>query len=137
MVIALDPLQENDYICKADRDLPEEDQTVWKIKPLSAKEKMVLEDKYMLASASAKEGDQVETSFDIKIHRRNYDALNIGLVGWENLNDSEGNPVKFQKTKIRNAAGFSDALLSRIPAAIRAELAEVCLEGFDAEAERD
>jgi hypothetical protein len=137
MVIALDPLEARPFICKADRNLPEEDQTVWMVKPLSAKEKMTLEDKHMQASAKSKKGDEVETTFDIRMHKRNYEALNIGLTGWSNFKDGEGNEIPCKKTTLRGGVGFADTLLSRIPEGVRGEISEAILEGFDAESERD
>ena len=137
MVLALDPIETLDYICLADRDLPKEEQTVFSIKPLSAKEKMTLDSRYMGASASNKQGQDVETHFSMDLHRRSYDALTMGLKGWRNFKGADGESVPFVVADKKGARIISDATISRIPETVRAELSEAILDGFSAETVRD
>lgn len=136
MVIALDPLTSLDYVCIADRDLPEDQQTVWILSPLTARQRAAMDDQYITARATAKEGSDAETSFGLRIHGRNHAALVKGLRGWKNFLDKDGSEVRPTNAPGKNA-GLSDQCISRIPDAVRDELAAVILDGFDAGAERD
>ncbi len=102
MAIALN-LKAVDFVLKCDKDLPPEEQTIFKIKPLTAKQYMEM-------------ADTMEYSGETVKHMglATYNMLKIGLIGWKNFKDAEGNDVSF----ITNM----DDNLNRIPADYRMEL---------------
>jgi len=73
MATAVDPDHVSDYILEADRELPKEEQTVWKIKNLSSRE-----------AIGATAGSTLET------HRL---AVLVALKGWENFLDKDGKVI--------------------------------------------
>jgi|WetSurMetagenome_2_1015567.scaffolds.fasta_scaffold437557_1 hypothetical protein len=102
-------LIERNYICESDKSLPEDEQTIFTLKPLSAKSYALLQD-----SLKIEQDEQGNT----KITNVGTHSLNIlkgGLVNWSNFKDAEGNETPFVKDMDEN--------LSRIPFEIRSELA--------------
>ena len=137
MSIAVDPLDQREYVTKADRNLPEDEQTVWLIKPLSARDKMRLDDQYIQASAETDASDQTKTTYSMRLHGRNYAAIKIGLKGWKNLNDASGKPVNANFIGKHENRKLDDASVSRISDADRAEIAGVILDGWGSEQDLD
>lgn len=130
MSIALDPLEQREYVTKADRELPEDEQTQWILQPLSARDRMQLDDQYIAASAETDSSDQTRTKYSMRLHGRNYAALQKGLKGWKNFKDASGKPVNANFLGSGGSSKLSDTSLSRIPDADRAELAGVILDGW-------
>ena len=92
MAIAL-TLKEQEYVLEADKKLEEKQQTVFIIRTLSAKENTEFVDKIYLSSNKKK---------DIGITQLSIDMVKIGLVGWKNLLDENGNDVKFSDDVDKN-----------------------------------
>ena len=89
MAIALDPTKPFDYILTEDRDKPLEDQTVFKLKVLTARELANVED-----GMAALISDTGEVA--IKTGSQLLKILQFGLRGWENLKDGSGNDVPYR-----------------------------------------
>lgn len=88
MAIAVDPERTFDYVLQEERDLPIEQQTVWKIKVLTARELAEIEDN---TSRIDKEGVLQVRHGSVVLN-----TLRKGLRGWENFQDAQGNPVPFR-----------------------------------------
>jgi hypothetical protein len=73
-----------DYTLEEDRELPPEEQSVFKLKILSPHESARLQDRMTGEKTYA---------------MNTLDAVREGLKGWENLNDADGNPIKFKGSK--------------------------------------
>lgn len=121
---AITPNSSFDYVCKADRDLPKEKQSIWKIKHLSAREEAIIED----AMGEMTKGG----NFAINLGSQALLALNIGLNGVENFPPSK--PIKFKRDESSMVPGtnirpWRDRDLSSIPKSARAELAKVIIDG--------
>jgi hypothetical protein len=89
MAVALS-LTQKEYILEVDRDLPVEQQTKFFIKPLSARQNAALQDG--MKFSKKEDGATIEN-----IGTHTLEILKAGLVGWDNFNDAEGNPIKFTK----------------------------------------
>ena len=137
MSIALDPLEQREYVTKADRDLPEDEQTAWILQPLSARDRMQLDDQFIAASAETDASDQTKTTYSMRLHGRNYAALQKGLKGWKNFKDASGKPVNPNFIGKDTNRKMTDASISRVSDADRAELAGVILDGWSEEQDRD
>lgn len=87
MAIAVDPNRTFDYILKEDRDLPAEQQTVFKLKVLSARELARLEDS---VSVMDKDGN-----WQVKVGTKALEILSCGIKGWENLRNRAGIFIPF------------------------------------------
>jgi len=83
MAISLS-LKPVDYVLECDRELPAEEQTIFKLKPLSMK-------------TSAELGDIVREDNGISLNRGEQIVfiLNKCLVGWSNFKDDKGKEIKF------------------------------------------
>lgn len=90
-----------EYILKCDRELPQEQQTVFLITPLSAKAQTEIED--LLSSDEnaimeiATDDRTVKMPYDAGRSEKKMRALRVGLTGWRNYKDAEGNDVPFEK----------------------------------------
>jgi len=120
--------KEIDYVLECQREEPAEEQVVFKLKPLSARQSAVLQDSLKFeysAENVAKMRQDVETMSDdtardviSKIKNLNEHLLNtlsVGLVGWSNFKDESDNEVMFSKNMDEN--------LTKIPLEFRMELA--------------
>ena len=57
----------------------------------------------MSASPTMKDGG---VTMDLRNTKRAYAVVQRGLMGWENMLDSSGKPVKFEQQTIQTASGF-------------------------------
>lgn len=123
MVKAIDIDAVSEYVCKEDRRLPEEEQTIWKIGVL---------DSLTIADIS-----QMDVEFDpgskeqkirANIAGRELDNVRYGLKGWNNFKDAKGQEIKAMFNTIskggRSAQTLHDNCLKQIPPRIIQELAE-------------
>lgn len=85
MVIALNPDSEVRYVLTADRELPEEQQTVFRLRHLTVRQRAEL---YKVLAVA--ERDKDERKFVDAI----VDAAHAALAGWENLCDADGKNVR-------------------------------------------
>jgi|19_taG_2_1085344.scaffolds.fasta_scaffold03662_7 hypothetical protein len=120
MVIPLDPSQERDFIAEQDRDLEAAEQTVFKVRSLTATERSVVEDN---AISQGADGEQRLRSGSMLVA-----ALHLGLVTWENF--PPGGPDLPFRSKGRGLGRkVSEKTLSAIPPDIRQEIAAEILNG--------
>lgn len=122
-IIAIDPDATHRYIPKIARDWPVEDQPVFLIKTLKAKEAANLQDG--MTDAVVNKKDSNDTTVRIYSGTAAVKALKAGLVGWENFKDADGEDVEFRENNGTPRMENFD----RIPVKIRAELAEAITEG--------
>lgn len=102
MVIAVDPNKKYDFVLKSDKTAPKENQTVFKLRALTASEMADVMD--IMAP-----GTQIKT------------ICGLGLIGWDNLKDEGGNSISFPLL----ATGKPDPIaLDRIPKIVRTQIAE-------------
>lgn len=107
MAIALS-LDSKEYILECDRDLEESQQTIFYIKPLSAKEQANIQDSIKFTDG--------ETTTVANFGTHSLNLLKAGLTGWKNFLDAEGNQIKFLSKD-------PEGNLNKIPAEYRYELA--------------
>lgn len=104
-----------DYILESERQLDKSQQTIFKIKPLSAKQYAKIQDS--MRFHRKEDGEQnIEN-----LGTYTYEVLIYGLAGWENFLDQEGNQVKF------NSKSY-DENIDCLPLDIRFELANAIME---------
>jgi hypothetical protein len=106
-------LSEQVYICESDKSLPDKEQTKFYWKPLSAKQDAVTKD---ILRYEMKRGTEDVTFLNWS--QKEVAVLKAGLIRWENFPDANGVETPFN-------ANDMDATISRIPPAIRTELANV------------
>lgn len=124
MVIPLDPKQQLTFVCEADRELPEEEQTRFTIRALSAREQAQVQNESVAVSAGGG-----ETSTTVKTGAWAIAVLNLGLLGWENFPPGEAADLEFKAQGGGTSRKVSDATLSRIPSTVRNELAAAIWDG--------
>lgn len=112
-MIVRSPKQTWPYVLFADRRLPREQQTVWKLKHLTLAEEQALLDNW---SRDPITGQAVRNA----IGSEHLTVLRRGLVGWTNLLDADGLAIPFEAGPW---GGATDDLLFRIPLMDREELA--------------
>lgn len=121
-ILALNPNTEFDYVLESQRDDKKQDQIIWKLKMLSAKEDELLDNAWSL----------VEGEMKLNLGTQTRLALDIGLVGVENFFYADGTPVTIERST-RKMHGFvrqlTDETLSAIPKEVRGELAKAIMEG--------
>ena len=127
MVKAVDIDAVRNYVCKEDRALPEEEQTVFKIGVLN--------------SLTMAEISKMDVEFDpgskeqkvrANIAGRDLDYVRYGLKGWENFKNAQGDEIKAIFNTIskggRSAQVLHDNCLEQIPPRIIRELSLVILK---------
>lgn len=119
MVIARSTRENIPFVLQAERDLPPEQQTVFKIATLNHDTMLAL--LQMMAEGQARKWIKV--------------ALAAGLRGWTNFRDEHGNETEFRRSDrtvtihgIEVAKPVSDKTLDAIPADILLELAQAVIE---------
>ena len=120
MPIALDPRATFDYVLKEDRELPEEQQTVFELRPLTVSEEARVADS-MIASVPGQDEMSIKSgSYQLQI-------LRCGLRGWRNFKNAKGADVAFDVTK-GNHRHVTDDSLDRLSYANRNELTNAITE---------
>lgn len=118
MAIAIDPNQLQPYVCEPDRELPESEQTTFMLRPLATQDHSAV---FPIVVRLQKK-DTMEP-------RDIMDLLLLGLAGWSNLRDADGEEIEFETGsnlvqitgKRRSTVKLS--LLDCIPAGFRLEIA--------------
>jgi len=90
MVIARDPGQSVDYVLEEDRSLDPKDQTRFKIKFLTNRQRAEIEDNI---GKMNKDG-----SYELRAGSYPMDIVKLGLMGWEGFKNENGEDVPFTKT---------------------------------------
>lgn len=118
MIQAIDPKSPFKYIPKCERDKPAEEQSAFFLRPLTARQNAVMQDKISEICTDKNRKEAV-----IRVHSGSQvlSALEMGLVGWENFKGVDGKDIPFR-------AG-AEEMFDYIPADVRRELAEVVIEG--------
>lgn len=124
MIKAVDIDEKSDYVAKSDRDLPESEQTIWKIGVIDSITMSKLERMDIQFNAETN-----DTKIQANVLGREIEMVRYGLKGWENFKDSRGEPVKCEKSLVGSAGGsreeLTDRCIRQIPIEIIKELAEV------------
>ena len=115
MVQAINPGSEIRYVLRRDRALSKDEQTVFLLRVLTAREMESIEGRGF-------EVDPDSKSMRIKGAAMDRTALSRGLAGWENFKKPDGSEVEF-KLDARDRATL--ASIDVIPAWAREELATV------------
>jgi len=118
MVRAVDPRSTWDYVLLAERELPPEERTTFRLRPLTAREQAQVEDTALTTGPDGR-------VYSLNTGTHALTILRLGLVGWEGFADEDGRPVPFAK----NGSGtVSEACLDAIPSRVRHELANAITE---------
>lgn len=107
MAVALTLTTQN-YVLNAERNLPPNEQTVFLIRPLGARESAEVQDIIIL------DGENV-----LNINQMLLERVARGLVGWKNFADSDGKPVEFSE-KIEENLNRVTPYISELSTAIKA-----------------
>lgn len=121
---ALDPVTTYKYILKSQReDTPKEDQIIWHLKTLSARENALVEDY---------SSQYVAGNLQLNAGTENLVTLNCGLMGVENFSRADGTPVNIERDE-NSANGVYNPIkaesLDSIPEFVRLELAQAIRSG--------
>lgn len=122
---AIDTATTFDYVPLCDRDLPEGEQVVFEIKPLTPTFDRILDN--MIGSVR-------DGAMDMRIGDQTYTALCMGLAGVRNFNDKAGKPiaVKWTGRKLHGSVPeLSDDFVKFIPKEVRFELAKLIMDGSE------
>jgi len=124
MVLPIDPTKEYTYLAECDRELEEDKQSKFIIRPLTAREEAYVTDSFLNidlgggeASATAKTGERVMA------------ILNVRLIRWENFPPG-GPDLHFSAKGAGSKRRIADKTLSRIPGDVRMEIANAITEGL-------
>lgn len=121
MTIAITAGDTWQYITLADRELPEEQQTVWTLRVLDGTERQHLKKGVVTSDSKAEE---FSYSMGPYVHR----CMQFGLAGVENFPDGNGALVKFATHEVGTPGGKkrrpTDEFIGRIPDGVQVELAE-------------
>ncbi len=120
MAIAVDPKQTFQYVLKCDRDLADEEQTVFELRGLTTAEEARVADS-MITSVPG------ESELSLRSGTHQLTLLRAGLRGWRNLRDAAGVEVPFESTK-GHPGSVTDKSLDRLLPAWRTELANAVSE---------
>lgn len=89
MPLAIDPMGTKEYVLKREQKKPADNQTRFKLKNLTARERAFIDDNMSQFTADGR----VLLNSNLTAIR----ALECGLVGWENFKDAKGNQIQFIK----------------------------------------
>ncbi len=89
MPIAVDPSKSWDYVLLVDRELPPEQQTIFELKVLSARDLAAIQD-------GATKGN-VDGSLEFKSGTQTLRILEMGVRGWRNFKDDTGADVPYRE----------------------------------------
>jgi hypothetical protein len=133
MVIAIDPLEEFEYVLEEERKEPRDTQTIWKLVTLDIRQRARLEDEQAVGTLDS-ESARVD-AVKLNAGNMNYLALRAGLRGVENFPDRNGGVVEFKADKMLNILGkqmrpATDDFLSRIPKDAADEIADAIRENL-------
>jgi hypothetical protein len=120
MVKALTPKSEFEYVLRCDRELPEEDQTVFILRPLTVSEQAEVAD--VMFGGTAGSEDLIVRSGSVQIK-----TLRKGLVGWKNFLREDGSEVTFAVENKRK--GIQLQLLDLLSMEHRVELSDAISSG--------
>lgn len=117
MPIALNPKEPFEYVLRCDRNLPEEQRTVFLLLPLTVAEDFSLQNRISRQASSV----------GVAVGDMRRELLQRGLVGVRNFRAPDGSDVPFDTDASKSFGGrhvVSDAFLDRLSSLDRTELAE-------------
>ena len=102
MAIAVNPKDNVEYVLEEDRGKPQEEQTVFTLKNLTASELAKLEDSltdYSLKTKATggKELSPEDIKMSLNMGSQTLRILRMGLTGWKNFKDGNGKAISFMK----------------------------------------
>lgn len=106
-MLGFDPNATRGYVVKDEQELPTEEQTVFQLKNLTVRQTEILKNSIFSKSGHGKKAEE-----RLMLGTQERQALEMGLVGWDNFNDQSGNMIIFSKEN-----------LDFIPAKYRSEIA--------------
>lgn len=108
---AINPNKEHTYVVKSERNLPDNQKTVFKVRYLTMAEQAEIRDSlYNVRGVGKARSERFQTG------TADLETLKKGLKGWENFTDEEGKPLTFNASLITE-------MLNLIPPDARSELA--------------
>jgi hypothetical protein len=113
MPVALSLNATKKYVLEADRKLPAEQQTIFELANLPIEERIKIEDAQAQYGVSTSKDPDEMADMTIKVHKRNYDIVRLGLVGFENFKDSEGVAVSFESVASPRKNGSKNVVSPR------------------------
>lgn len=126
------PLDKRGTIPNPKAGQPKPGATVWLLRALTSREDGALQDAiYDLSRTRARQGEagdaQVDMNMVISPSNLRRNRTRIGLVGWENLFDAEGNPIEFVAEELvlgaRTFKAAPDAVVDMMPTTLISALA--------------
>lgn len=120
----ISPKDTFDFICKEDRELPEDEQTVFVCNYLTVDQEAYLDDRL---------GFVTDDGYQVALGSTALIALHYGLEDIKNL-EVDGEPVRLERDRTaKKLKGgiypWKSSVLSKIPKAARAEVAEAIKAG--------
>lgn len=110
MAIAVSVDQIKDFILEEDQKSPKEEQTVFKLRPLTARQRALVQDCSELASDGV--------SIKMHVGTIQLKTVEAGLVSWSNFKDAAGVEVKFGKNAMKNMDRLPVQVITQLYAAI-------------------
>jgi hypothetical protein len=129
MVKPVDPNQETEYVALEDRELPTDQQTVWLLRPLRARELAKLEDN-LAEGQPRKKGGHLKFKSGTHVLQ----TLDKGLSGVRNFG---GQDLDLEADVGKAAKQKREDFYSTIPPNIRRELADVITGDAEVEPEEE
>ena len=126
------PLDQRGTIPNPKAGQPKPGATVWHLRALTSREDGALQDAiYDMSRSRARQGDagdvQVDMNMVISPSQLRRNRTRIGLVGWENLLDADGNPVEFVAEDLvlgsRTFKAAPDSVMDMMPQSLISALA--------------
>lgn len=131
---AVDLTRTKRFISQYDDASEEGKATVWLLGTLSSRDVGRIRDSVTSIKLNTAEGsDPNEVETHIERTKMNFEAVRVGLKGWENFIGPDGNSIPFKTIK-RDVGGtrrdvVADELLDMIPLDVVNELADEILQG--------
>jgi len=128
MARSIDPRDTFEFILKADRSLEDTDpnKTVWILRALTPAEEARLQDQVAFSSS---DGGQIGYRSGSVL----LDTLRLGVVGWRNFRDADGDEIEVRRKKVGSVNGNRDELhddcIARIHPDDRRELSNAITAG--------
>jgi len=110
---AIDPNILVDYVPKDERDKPEDEKTIFKVKFMTAGNNALLRDETYDVVGTGKQRKEMLRTGTVELK-----ALRQGLKGWNsNFVDSDNEPIIFDESQI-------DKMIDMIPPVVRTEISD-------------
>jgi hypothetical protein len=108
---AIDTKKVVNFVTKAERKLDKKDQTTFKVKMISVTQQAAIRDNLYKVSGTGK-----QRSEKFQAGTMNLDTIKMALVGWDNFQGEDGNPITFNENN-------REEMINMIPSAAAEEIA--------------